>query len=244
MRVGKTGGESPALREFVKASLLSAASLLLLSCSGTTGSSPVIDIGDNNPGIVLVSGDSVAFGKDSPGNRGYRPEFERLLALQGQEVTVINGARPAAQSLHIDEANANLLKYKPAVAVLQYGLNDALVIHEDTPGAIAGNLRHMTYAGLDNKSIVVLCTLSPTCGYRTLQNGKVQEANEEIRSMVAELEKVESFVLADIGKAFAESDPDGGGCALINTSSYNHPTEEGYALMAAVIAAAMEPLAW
>lgn len=234
------------VRAYVPASLLAATAALLLSCSGsgTADSSPVIDIGDNNPGIVLLSGDSVTYGTDSPGNRGYADDLQRLLAEQGKDVTIVNAGRGASQSHHIDEANANLWKHKPAVSVLQYGLNDALVIHENTPRAIVDNLRHMIYAGLDNKSIVVLCTLTPTCGYRTLQNEMVQEANEGFRSMASEFKDYDSFVLADIGAAFAESDPEGEGCALINTSSYNHPTVEGYALVAAVIAAALEPLAW
>jgi lysophospholipase L1-like esterase len=246
MRERKAATGSSTARAGVLMSLLSTAACLLLSCSGsgTADSSPVIDIGDNNPGIVLLSGDSVTSGADSPGSRGYATELQRLLAEQGKQVTVVNRGRPAAKSHHIDEANANLWKYKPAVSVLQYGLNDALVIHENTPKAIVDNLRHMIYAGLDNKSIVVLCTLTPTCGYRTLQNEKIQEANEGFRSLVSEFEDYDSFVLADIGAAFAENDPEGGGCALINTSSYNHPTLEGYALMAAVIAAALEPLAW
>lgn len=246
MGEGKAVIGTSAVRVCVPALLFAAAASLLLSCSGsgTTDSTPVIDIGDNNPGIVLLSGDSVTYGADSPGNRGYSADLQRLLTEQGKEVTIVNAGRVASQSHHIDEANANLWKHKPAVSVLQYGLNDALVIHENTPRAIVDNLRHMIYAGLDNKSIVVLCTLTPTCGYRTLQNEMVQEANEGFRSMVTEFEDYDSFVLADIGAAFAESDPEGEGCALISTSSYNHPTAEGYALIATVIAAALERLTW
>jgi len=131
------------------------------------------------------------------------------------------------------------------VLILQFGLNDSLVIHDDTPGSIVDNLRHMIYAGLDNKSIVVLTTLNPVCGYRKKQNGMIRLTNEGLRQLAAGFEEdFDSFVLADVGAAFAENDPDGGGCALVNTSSYNHPTVEGYNLMAAVIAAAMDPLSW
>lgn len=72
----------------------------------------------------------------------------------------------------------------------------------------------------------------------------VQAANEGFRAMVPEFKDYNSFVMADIGAAFAENDPDGGGCALISRESYNHPTEAGYRLMAAVIASALEPLSW
>jgi len=226
--------------------LVAAAPGLLLSCSGsgTTGSSLVIDVGDNNPGIVLASGDSVTYGADSPGRRGYRTELENLLAAQGKEITVINGGRPEIRSFHIDKVIDDLRKYKPAVVILQYGINDALVIHENTPQSIIDNLRHMIYAGLDNRSIVVLTTLTPACGFRTRQNEMMQAANDGFREMVSEFKDYDSFVMADIGAAFAENDPDGGGCALISRKSYNHPTEAGYGLMAAVIASSLEPLSW
>ena len=83
---------------------------ILAACSGsgTTDSSKVIDIGDNNPGVVLAAGDSVTWGTDSPGNRGYRDELKRFLGEQGKAVTVINGGRASARSFHIDETNAEL----------------------------------------------------------------------------------------------------------------------------------------
>lgn len=218
----------------------------IFSCSGTTGSSSLkaIDIGDNSPSVILASGDSVTYGIDSSGNAGYRRELERLMTGQGRPVTVVNGGRPGVRSHNIDLVIGDMNRYRPAVVVLQYGVNDALNGGEGTPAAVVGNLRHMINAVQHNRSIAVLTTLTPTCGYREGQNETIGRINEGLREMYAEFEENERVVLADVAEAFVLSDPAGGGCAFISPAHQNHPNAEGYGLMAQIIAETLRPLVW
>jgi len=218
---------------------------LVPACSGSSptgsSSSKAIDIGGNNSAVILASGDSVTWGADSSGNMGYRSELERILAAeQGRAVAVVNGGRPGAQSRNIQLVIDDMARHSPAVVVLQYGVNDAMNDREGTPDAVVGNLRHMVYAAMDRKTIAVLTTLTPTCGFRTRQNETIGRINEGIGRLILEFEGVDSVVLADVAAAFAE----GGGCSLISGTNQNHPNNAGYRLMARVIADALEPLSW
>lgn len=214
------------------------------SDSGPSGPSGFVDIGTNDPSIVLASGDSVTAGLDSSDGRGYRRHLENLLNEQGKAVTVVNGGRPGIVSRNVDLVLSDLARYRPAAVVLQYGINDASTISENTAPSIVAHLRNMVYGALDNRSIVVLTTLTPACGYRVEQNEIIQQTNVRIRELALEVEKDPAFVLADVGAAFAEGDPGGGGCRFISPANYNHPNDEGYRLMATVIAEAMSPLSW
>ena len=233
---------SPLLAVFICGTGLAA----LGGCSDSGPSSPsgFVDIGTNDPGTVLASGDSVTAGLDSSDGRGYRRHLEDLLNQQGKSVTVVNGGRAGIVSRNVDLVLSDLARFRPAVVVLQYGINDANVVAETTAPSIVVHLRNMVYGALDNKSIVVLTTLTPSCGYRDEQNGIIQETNRRIRELALEFEKDPAFVLADVGAAFAEGDPGGGGCRFISPANFNHPNDEGYRLMATVIAETMKPLSW
>ncbi len=224
----------------------SLAGLIACSGSGPTGASKskLIDIGDNNPAVILASGDSVTWGYDSTGNSGYRRELERLMAEQGRDVTVVNGGRPGVRSHNIQLVINDINRHKPAVVVLQYGVNDALNDREGTPAAVTANLRNMINAALNNKSITVLTTLTPTCGNRTGQNDTIQKINLNLRNLILEYEEVDSVVFADVAAAFQEADPANGGCDLISPIHQNHPNDSGYRLMASVIARSLERLSW
>lgn len=243
----RTAGKGKIRRRIAGALVTAGASLvLLLGCnnSGPSGPSGFIDIGDNDPSVVLASGDSVTVGADSSSGQGYRPHLQSLLAQQSKTVTVVNGGRSGVVSGNIHLVLADIARYRPAVVVLQYGVNDSLVVADTTPPGVVENIRQMVYGTLDNKSIVVLTTLTPTCGFRTEQNDMIRQINEGIRELMPTFGEDPAVVLADVGEAFAREDPAGGGCRLISSANYNHPNDTGYRLMASVIAEAMEPLTW
>jgi lysophospholipase L1-like esterase len=232
-------------RAVLFAVLLAGPGLLLAGCdSSPSGPSGFVDIETNDPNLVLASGDSVTYGIDSSDRNGYRSHLALLLAEQGKVVTVVNGGRPGTVSGSAYHLLNDLARYQPAVVVLQYGVNDASVISENTAPGVVGNLRGMVYAVLDNMSIAVLTTLTPTCGYRVEQNMIIGQINEGIRELAEEFKDYESFVLADVAAAFNEADPVSGGCRLISSANFNHPNDAGYQLMASVIAEAMTDLSW
>jgi lysophospholipase L1-like esterase len=232
-------------RNLLFAVFLAGPGLLFASCdSSPSGPSGFVDIGTNDPGVVLASGDSVTYGIDSSDRNGYRRNLELLLAEQGRAVTVVNGGRPGTVSGSAYHLLNDLARFQPAVVVLQFGVNDASVISPNTAPGVVANLRGMIYAVQDNMSIAVLTTLTPTCGYRVKQNTIIGEINEGIRELALEFEEHPDFVLADVAAAFNEADPAGGGCSLISSANFNHPNDAGYLLMATVIADAMEPLSW
>lgn len=232
-------------RSLLFALLMTGPGLFFTGCdSGPSGPSGFVDIGTNDPNVVLASGDSVTYGIDSSDRNGYRRHLELLLAEQGKTVTVVNGGRPGTVSGSAYHLLNDLARFQPAVVVLQYGVNDASVISENTAPGVVDNLRGMVYAAQDNMSIVVLTTLTPTCGYRVEQNMIIGQINEGIREMALEFEQHPDFVLADVAAAFSEADPVSGGCRLISSANFNHPNDAGYQLMASVIAEAMEPFTW
>lgn len=243
---GERRGARKVLSPLLAAFICGACVAVLGGCSDSGPSSPsgFVDIGTNDPGTVLASGDSVTAGLDSSDGRGYRLHLENLLNQQGKSVTVVNGGRAGIVSRNVDLVLGDLARFKPAAVVLQYGINDANVVAETTAPSVVAHLRDMVYGALDNRSIVVLTTLTPACGYREEQNDIIQQTNRRIRELAPEFGKEPAFVLADVGAAFAEGDPGGGGCRFISPANFNHPNDEGYRLMATVIAEAMRPLSW
>lgn len=231
-----------------------AAATGLLLCGGclSTGSSDqTYDIGDNLPEIGLAFGDSISHGRDSlyalaiddagPDEPGYRVKLEELFAADGRTLRMREDGVPGSVSAQgAARIEATLGATTPAFAVVLYGTNDAFM---DSPSAeLIRNLRSIVEECRRNKSIVVLCTLPPTCGLDA-QRERIREYNPQIRDLAAALDAaLEGVFLADLALAFESAAEDS--CDLINPENGVHPTREGYELIATTVHDRLRDVTW
>lgn len=224
--------------------LLACVIMVLAACSDTVVGTVFFDIGDNDPSMIVAFGDSISKGLGSTGELGYRRALQELLANNGKIVRVV----PEGISGSLSQEGAQRIEIvledrKPAVIIILYGTNDeyygipkAMYVRDPRQKYITrGNLAFMIDAARQNGTIVLVSTLPPVCSgirNRERQERNIMALNEEIKNMVKSFRwNDRGVILADIHSVFLKVDPEGRGCSLIGPSG-NHPTDEGYSLMA------------
>ncbi|HEY5998241.1 MAG TPA: SGNH/GDSL hydrolase family protein [bacterium] len=232
--------------------------LALAACSSATGPSdtggdgtPVkLDIGGNNPNIVVAFGDSISDGYYSANGLGYRDDLQALFAADGRKgIRVLDEADSGTFSAAgVERIGAVLRRDRPAVLVLLYGTNDehaGLPMSATRIATTSENLRAIIATARGNRTIVVLSTLPPVCSQsRAYQETNIVLMNEKIRAIGEELQPNDAgVILADAWKTFTtQSPPDG--CGLINPDHGNHPNEAGYTALARTYYDALAGLRW
>ena len=133
---------------------------------------------------------------------------------------VVNEGFPGAASSAILDALYNILDdTKPGYVLILAGVNDLIMGYGEDGAAI--NIRIMIQACIDNKTIPVIATLTPTFGgYEDLSSG-IGRLNVMIRQICADL----NVALVDLDVAFANN-------PLYIQSDGLHPNESGHSLMA------------
>jgi len=207
----------------------------------------------NVPVSIVAIGDSITFGKGVATEERYTPVLADLLTQRvGNKITVRNaGVNSDIATNALQRFDEDVLKHAPDFAVILFGVNDAGFFRPDGPpadtprvslpefhDAIETMIEHCGKAGVRP----VLATPAPMSSSYWLafyepyqQNGLnylVHQYAEEIRAIARERE----ILLADVCAAFEnhapeweEWIPDG-----------IHPNAKGHALIARVIADAME----
>lgn len=192
------------------------AGVWLAGCEKDGGDSP--DIGDNNPNVVTCIGDSMT----DWGN----PPWPSLVASR-TGMTVINRGQGGAESdVGVAIVDGALAHDKPAYLTIQYGVNDVGDRHSRE--SIIRNLRTIVHAAQANRTVPVVCTLTPLYRSHAAFASTARLLNEQIREMVRE----ENAELADLEKAFGTDD------TLIGDDGL-HPTAAGNEVIASVIARIM-----
>lgn len=227
------GEEEKAMKKMLSVSILV---LLVAGCGGGTSTSPTdvggkIDIGENNATLLGVYGDSLMSNKKVP---------DLVVSYLGRGMSIKSIAVAGTYSArHLSDFDS-LLANNPAVVIGNSGTNDAL---DNTRAAESkDNHRGMIKKAVANRTIFVLSTLPPVCGYRATngQNGRVEEINSDLRDLAWEYEDNSYVIFADVALAFANN----GGCDLIERVDFNHPNDNGNKLMARTITNALASVSW
>ena len=218
---------------------------VLTGCSGKSATSPtgnggVVDIGANNPEVIVANGDSIISGGEVAGL------VQNYLRSAGKDVSVINRAVAGSYS---DELLGRfpgvLASDRPAVAIQNIGTNDGLT--DSRAENTVNNLRQMVGMAKANQTIIVLSTLPPVCGYR-IESGqaeRIDRINSDIRDLAKQYRGDDYVAFADIAQAIAN----GGGCNLIRSIEVagrvmNHLDEDGEKAYARKMAETIAALNW
>lgn len=167
----------------ILAVLAAAAMTLAIGCegsdSGGSGDSGG-DFGLNDRNVVVALGDSITYGYLLDGV----PYPAQLSAMIGKNV--VNAGVPGDRSSGgLSRSGGLLRRYHPGYMVIMLGANDA--IHgSDVMGTIA-NLEAIVNACRANKTVPILCTLTPMTGPHALYQGGVEARNAEIRALGSRL---------------------------------------------------------
>lgn len=179
------------------------------------------DFGRNNPNLYVALGDSITAGSGlaNPNDR-YSDKLAGLLDKNVMNAAVVNEGFPGAASSAILDALYNILDdTKPGYVMILAGVNDLIMGYGEDGAAI--NIRIMIQACIDNKTIPVIATLTPTFGgYADLSSG-IGRLNVMIRQICADL----NVALVDLNIAFNEN-------PIYIQSDGLHPNESGHSLMA------------
>lgn len=197
------------------------ACMLLAACEDDSKSRPLgsgHDFGNNNRDVVLAIGDSITEGKYND-----TPYPEHLATMINKQV--INAGVSGTLSIDgVDRIESRLIYRQPGFVVILYGSNDASRGREVQQ--VIGNLRAMVQACQRNKSIPIICTLTPQTGSRIVYQNRVDEVNAGIRAMA----KAENVVLADVAREFVGKE------YLLISDDNLHPNETGAFVIAETVA--------
>lgn len=151
------------------------------------------DYGNNNPDLLFAIGDSITYGYElSNRNQAYPSQLAIML---GQ--TVINEGVPGEKSGDCAARLGGLLaKYKPGKVIILAGANDVIYGRDDD--TTAGRLSSMIQMVKANKSMPVICTLTPTYRSHAFMMNSIVDLNNKIRVMA----ESDGAVLADLFTAY------------------------------------------
>jgi lysophospholipase L1-like esterase len=174
------------------------------------------DFGPNNPNLFVAIGDSITagVGLDNPADC----YTVKLAGLLGK--TVLNKGIPGAASGAVrDVLISSLDDEKPGFALILIGVNDLIMGYGEDTAAV--NIRIMVQDCIDNKTIPVIATLTPTTGgYAGLSSG-IDRLNSKIHQISSDL----NVPLVDLYGAFGDN-------PIYITSDGLHPNDSGHAIMA------------
>lgn len=192
------------------------AALLAFSFAGCDGGGGggKEDLGDNDPNLVACIGDSITQGYMCIGD----PYPTRLAAYSGK--TVVNYGVGGTTSDYGASIVGSVLARKPGYVCLLYGANDC--IHGLGNAFTVENLRSVVRACKNNKTKVLLATVTPQAGSHVRFNGRCTALSAEIR----QLAKEEDVTLVDLNKAF------GDGSKYLNPEDGLHLNDAGGDLVA------------
>lgn len=184
---------------------------LLCGCDGGGGG---VDIGDNDPDVIVCIGDSITEGYACEG----LPYPTYLATLVEKKVrnagvggtTMVEGVSSAKAALGI----------KPGYMCIMYGSNDA--IHDRKLDTITEALTEIIELCRKNQTIPFVGLPPPQVGGHKIFNGNVIKINEAIKNTCDEL----GVKCVDIYNAFGEAAED------YLTSDGLHPNAEGSLLIA------------
>lgn len=229
---------------------------LFLGSAGCIDLSPggktTLDIGLNNPNVIIAFGDSISDGYDSRDGMGYRSKLEALFAAGGNPaMRVLDEGEPGTRAYDgVARIHETLERDDPAVMILLYGMNDQ---HDGLPQSVfraalattSDNLRYMIDAARARKTIVVVSTIPPVCGpSRQFQRVNIESMNKRIQAIAASYQAQDDGVLfADVWEAFLSVAPPDG-CSLINPDPGNHPNDAGYSVLARTYYEALQEVEW
>jgi len=202
--------------------VITLACMLLAACEDSRKSSELgsrHDFGDNSSDVVVAFGDSITAGKYND-----IPYPEHLATMIEKEV-INSGVSGSVSSSGTDRIASVLMSTEPGFVVIMYGTNDA--IHDYEVAQVIENLRAMVQACELNKSIPILCTLTPQTDWRIIFQDRVDDINAGIRTLARE----EKVVLADVATAFIGRE------SLLIGEDNLHPNETGAFIIAETVAA-------
>lgn len=178
-------------------------------------------------------GDSITYGyihyEPAP-DRGYLPRLEILLDQNFGDTEVVNEGWPGETTPHglsrIDSViNNHLARY----LLLMEGTND-IIFHEISMDTAAFNLEEMGKRCMDFGVFPAIATIIPRKDWRwhyEYYRDRIFYLNDKIREIAQDL----PIPLVDQFNLFYNYPAEEGGWQSL-LSDYNHPTEEGYQLMA------------
>ena len=151
------------------------------------------DYGDNNPNLLLAIGDSITYGVGLDNqNQAYPSQLALMLGH-----SVINAGSPGETT---DDGAVRLrgllARYKPGLVIILEGAND--VIHSRDDDTTAGHLEDMIQMVKANKSIPIICTLTPAYRAHRFMTDSILDINNKIRVMA----EADGGLLADIFTAY------------------------------------------
>lgn len=177
------------------------------------------DYGDNNPNLALAIGDSITYGYDLDNpSQAYPAQLAGMLGY-----SVINAGVCGDTSFDcVARLGGLLAKHKPGKVIILAGANDVIRGHDDD--VTADNLSKMIQMAKANKSMPVICTMTPAFRAHAFMTSSILDMNDKIRVMA----EADGAVLADLFNAYG------------NNSDYLmhdglHPTAEGQQLIALTI---------
>ncbi len=138
------------------------------------------DFGLNDRNVVVALGDSITYGYLLDGV----PYPAQLGAMIGKNV--VNAGVPGDRSSGgLARTGGLLRRYHPGYMVIMLGANDA--IHGGDVMETIGNLESIVNVCRANKTVPILCTLTPMTASHTLYQGGVEARNAEIGALGSRL---------------------------------------------------------
>lgn len=208
------------LREFWRLTVggLLCALLMLAGCesSSDNNSNDNHDFGPNDANLYVALGDSITAGS---GLASLNDRYSNKLAGMLHK-TVINAGYPGASSSEVLDACFNILDdSKPGYMLILIGVNDLIMGYGEDGAAI--NIRIMAQACIDNKTIPVIATLTPTFYSYIGLNSGIGRLNEKIYQLCSDL----GIDVVDLNSAFDNN-------SAYMLSDGLHPNESGNTVMA------------
>ena len=154
------------------------------------------DYGDNNPNLALAIGDSITYGYelDNP-NQAYPAQLAGMLGHR-----VINAGVSGDRSADcVARLGGLLARHKPGMVIILAGANDVIHGHDDD--TTAGNLSRMIEMAKANKSLPVICTMTPAFRAHSFMTSSILDMNAKIRVMA----EADGAVLADLFEAYGNN---------------------------------------
>jgi len=178
-------------------------------------------------------GDSITYGyihyEPAP-DKGYLPRLESLLDQNFGDTEVVNEGWPGETTHHgLSRINGVISNHLARYLLLMEGTND-VIFNEISMDTTAFNLEEMIKRCLDFGVFPAITTIIPRKDWRwyhRFYQDRIFYLNDKIRELAQDfpIPLVDQFDLF-----YNYPDEEGGWKSLL--SDYNHPTEEGYQLMA------------